>query len=62
MELKATTLTHPELQLALKSVLLSLVELLVALHVQNLAGMWEKVLNKSISKGHLKFVLCDEFN
>lgn len=61
-ELKATTLIHPELQLALKSVLLSSGELFVEIHVQNFMGEWEKVLNKSIPEGHLKFSFCDWFN
>lgn len=59
IEPRATTLIHPELQLALQSVLLSSVELFVDLHVQNFVGEWEKVLNKSVPEGPLKFSFCD---
>lgn len=58
-EPRATTLIHPELQLSLKCMLLSSVKLFVDLHVQNFVGEWEKVLNKSAPKGHLKFGFCD---
>lgn len=53
MELEATILVHPELQLGLKSVLLSSVELFVELHVQNFMGEWEKILSRPIPEGHL---------
>lgn len=52
MELEATTLIHLELQLGLKSVLLSSVELFVELHVQNFMREWEKVLSRPIPEGH----------
>lgn len=59
MELEATTLVHPELQLGLKSVLLSSVELFVELHVQNFMGEWEKILSRPIPEGHLKSGFSD---